>query len=186
MAKKRAIVPKLEPEVAVRGRPSKYTAALAEKILARLAEGETLRAICRDEGMPPHSTVMEWANRNAAFADQYAKAREKGYSVMADEIVDIADDGRNDTYTSDDEDGETRTNHDVIARSRLRVDTRKWLLSKCLPKIYGDRLTSEIVGPNGGPLQMITGSVVVVIKDLGERARNQLRGILLAAKAKEQ
>ncbi len=44
----------------------------------------------------------------------------------------------------------------------------------------------EHTGPNGGPLQMITGSVVVDIKDLGERARNQLRGILLAAKAKEQ
>lgn len=59
---------------------------------------------------------------------------------MADGILEIADDGRNDTYLLDEETGERGTDHDVIARSRLRVDTRKWLLSKCLPKIYGDRL----------------------------------------------
>jgi hypothetical protein len=52
-------------------------------------------------------------------------------------LFSIADDGKNDTY--EDDEGRTRTDHDVIARSRLRVDTRKWYLSKVLPKIYGDR-----------------------------------------------
>jgi hypothetical protein len=43
--------------------------------------------------------------------------------------------------------------HDHIARSKLRVDTRKWLLAKCLPKIYGDRVVNEVVGRDGGPIE---------------------------------
>lgn len=56
---------------------------------------------------------------------------------MAEEILQIADDGRNDTY--EDADGHERTDSDVIQRSRLRVDTRKWLMSKLAPKKYGDK-----------------------------------------------
>ena len=69
---------------------------------------------------------------------------------MADELLEIADDGRNDRIA--DEDGNERTDHDVIARSRLRVDTRKWLLSKALPKIYGDKVQNEHSGPGGAPI----------------------------------
>lgn len=60
--------------------------------------------------------------------------------LLADELFTIADDGSNDTIVVDEETGSTATNHDVINRSRLRVDTRKWYLSKVLPKIYGDKL----------------------------------------------
>lgn len=126
--------------MALKGRPSKFTDATATRICARLAAGETLRAICRDDGMPAHSTVLDWVKAKETFSDQYARAREKGYALLADEILEIADDGRNDTYVIDEETGQRGTDHDVIARSRLRVDTRKWLLSKCLPKIYGDKL----------------------------------------------
>ena len=62
-------------------------------------------------------------------------------SVLADEILAISDDGLNDTYTDDD--GNVRTATDVVARSRLRVDSRKWMLSKMLPKVYGDKLTHQ-------------------------------------------
>lgn len=71
------------------------------------------------------------------FAAQYTRARAVGYERLAEEILDISDDGRNDTYMT--ESGEA-TNHDVIARSRLRVDSRKWMLSKMLPKVYGEKL----------------------------------------------
>lgn len=69
---------------------------------------------------------------------------------MADELLEISDDGLNDRMVDDD--GNERIDYDHIARSRLRVDTRKWLLSKALPKIYGDKIQSEVSGPNGGPL----------------------------------
>ena len=43
---------------------------------------------------------------------------------------------------------------DVIARNRLRIDTRKWILSKMLPKVYGDKLIQEVTGANGGPIAL--------------------------------
>jgi hypothetical protein len=96
-----------------------------------------LRSICA-EGSPAESTVRAWALDDIeGFAAQYTRAREIGYERLADEILEISDDGSNDTYQTDN--GEA-TNHDVIARSRLRVDSRKWMLSKMLPKKYGDKL----------------------------------------------
>jgi hypothetical protein len=122
--------------MAERGRPSIFSEELATRICERLAAGETLRAICRDEDMPPESTVRRWALDDFnGFAAQYARARETGYQGLADDLIAIADDHLGDP-----------------ARDRLRVDTRKWLLSKALPKIYGDKLSHEVGGVGGGPL----------------------------------
>lgn len=105
------------------GRKPTYTDAVADAVLARLAAGETLRAICRDDGFPPESTVREWAlDDREGFAARYARAREAGAHVMADDLLEIAD-----------QDGD-------VQRDRLRADTRKWLLSKILPRVFGDKL----------------------------------------------
>lgn len=136
------------------GRPSLYTAEIAAKICERLAAGESLRSVCRGEEMPAPSTVIDWTNRHAEFSEQYAKARERGYQHMADELLEIADDGSNDWMERhDDENKGWQFNGEHFQRSRLRVDTRKWLLSKCLPKIYGDKLAH--VGEDGGPLTVV-------------------------------
>jgi hypothetical protein len=132
------------------GRPSSYTDETAALICARLAEGESLRTICKADDMPGFSTVMRWLADNSAFRDQYARAREAQADKLAEEILEIADDGRNDTYTDDD--GNERTNQEVVARSRLRVDARKWLASKMAPKKYGDKI--EHVGNPDEPLNM--------------------------------
>ena len=146
------------------GRPSDYTAELAATICTRLAAGETLRAICRDEGMPHEATVRGWAlDDREGFSTQYARSREIGYMAMADETLEIADDGSNDTYKTDE--GQEATNHDVIARSRLRVDTRKWLLSKALPKVFGDKIVQEHTGADGGPIQQAITRIERVIVD---------------------
>jgi len=71
--------------------------------------------------------------------------------ALAEEILEIADDGINDTYET--EDGKEKVNQDVINRSRLRVDTRKWLMSKLAPKKFGERVEQFISGPDGGPIQ---------------------------------
>jgi hypothetical protein len=111
---------------AKRGRPSLYTPELAAEILDRLADGATLIAACRHEGMPGEATVRDWVREDRdGFSAKYASAREKGYGHMADDIVGIAD-------------GEGDPNRD-----RLRVDTRKWLLARALPKIYGDKLIHD-------------------------------------------
>lgn len=133
------------------GRPSEFHQDVADAICERLAEGESLRSICADDAMPSKATVCKWLGRHANFADQYARAREMQAETMADEIKDIADDGSCDTYL--DLDGKERTDHEVVARSRLRVDARKWLASKLLPKKYGEKVTQEHTGPEGGPVQ---------------------------------
>ena len=134
-----------------RGRPTIYTQEIGAAICAEIAKGRSLRAVCRDDGMPDESTVRNWAlNDRDGFFPQYARARIIQAHAMFDETLEIADDGSNDTYET--EDGE-RTNHDVIARSKLRVDTRKWYLSKAMPKMYGDRLAMEHSGPDGGPIE---------------------------------
>lgn len=89
--------------------------------------------------MPSEATVRAWALDDVeGFAAHYTRARELGYECLADDILEISDDGKNDTYTDDD--GNVRTDQDVIARSRLRVDSRKWMLAKMLPKRYGEKL----------------------------------------------
>lgn len=75
------------------------------------------------------------------FAERYARARETGFEVLADELTEIADETAHDTVK--DAQGNDRPNNEWISRSKLRVDTRKWLLSKMLPKVYGDKLTLD-------------------------------------------
>lgn len=142
-------------------RPSKYSQALIETICARISEGESLRTICKDPSMPGAATVFVWlADKDKPeFQEQYACAREAQADKYAEEIISIADDGKNDTYL--DEDGNERTNQDVIARSRLRVDARKWYASKLAPKKYGDKVQAEVSGPNGGPLDILMQQIAV-------------------------
>lgn len=124
------------------GRPSDYAAETAAAICARMAEGQSLREICRDEAMPGQRTVFQWLQKHSEFAQQYAKAREQLLEHWADEIVEIADDGSNDWIERQNRDGSTYevVDQEHINRSRLRVDTRKWLMSKLGPKKYGERL----------------------------------------------
>lgn len=106
--------------------------------------GKSLREACRDEGVS-HVTVLGWCDADTALSDHYARARDALIAVQVDELLDIADDGRNDTYEAGEE-GEVRVNADVIARSRLRVDVRKWALSKIMPKRMGDKIQTEHSG----------------------------------------
>ncbi len=134
-----------------RGRPTIYSEELATTICQRLAEGESLRDICQDEDMPVRSTVHLWVIKNKeGFSDQYTSAREVQALGWAEEILGISDDGSNDTYR--DEKGNERVDTDIVQRSKLRVDTRKWLLSKVLPKVYGEELKLKHSGADGEPL----------------------------------
>lgn len=133
-----------------RGRQPTFTQAIADSVCQHLAEGMTLREVCRMEGMPPESTVRLWAlDDREGFAAQYTRAREIGYHAMADELMEIADDGRNDFTRRNADDPEAVLNGEHIQRSRLRVDTRKWMLSKALPKVYGDKLDLTHGNPDG-------------------------------------
>ena len=106
-----------------------------DEICRLTAECVPQRTIAANIGVS-WATLMLWLS-DPSRAEQYARAREAQADKMAEDILAIADDGRNDTYQTDDG---TATNHDVIARSRLRVDARKWLASKMAPKKYGEKI----------------------------------------------
>jgi hypothetical protein len=125
------------------GRPTKYTKILADKICSELAEGISLRTICLAEDMPDKSNVFKWLRTRKEFRDQYERAKEASADAMSEDILDIADDGTNDFMELQDKEGENigwRINGEAVQRSKLRVDTRKWIASKLKPKKYGDKI----------------------------------------------
>lgn len=138
------------------GRPTKFTQKLAETICKRIAAGESLRTIVKDDDMPCAATVFTWLldPEKKDFLEQYEAARNIQAEMMFEELVEIADDGSNDYMERERQNGESYEVPDTehIQRSRLRVDTRKWYLSKVLPKKFGDK--TAIVGPNDGPIQI--------------------------------
>lgn len=138
------------------GRPSVFSQETAENICARLSDGESLLSICRDPAMPHRTTVMAWVLEDReGFSAQYARARERQAHALADGILEIADDGRNDWMEAHgDNDEGWRVNGEHLNRSRLRVDARKWLASKILPKDYGDKLETKHVGKDGESLAL--------------------------------
>lgn len=137
------------------GAESTYTEELAEAICLRIACGESLRSICLDTDMPSKSTVLLWVARDReGFSDQYEAACMARAHHWADELLDIADDGSNDFMDKIGKDGVgvEALNSEHIQRSRLRVDSRKWLLSKMLPK-FADKQHHELTGKDGQPIK---------------------------------
>jgi hypothetical protein len=128
-------------------RQTTYSDKVADMICTRIAEGESLRAICRDEGSPSMSMVFRWLNDNAAFREQYARAREAQADAIFDEMLDIANTPMIGEKTKVGSDGKTETTSgDMIEHRRLQIETRKWMASKLQPKKYGDKLDLNVDG----------------------------------------
>jgi terminase small subunit-like protein len=119
-----------------------YTPELADQICALIAEGHSLRTIIEMPGMPCRRVVLYWLYDHQDFRDKYEIARMLQAEVWSHEILEIADDSAGDFIIN--ERGERVADHENINRARLRVDSRKWLLSKLLPKKYGDRVTADV------------------------------------------
>lgn len=137
--------------------PEGYGQETADAICERIADGESLRAICRDEDMPNKATVFRWLNRNEAFSDQYARARETQADTLFDDMLEIAD-GRGERV---DEDGKTLLATDV-QRDRLAVETRKWMAGKLKGK-YSDKV-KHVGGDEGDNPIAFTGFDVKFIE----------------------
>lgn len=113
--------------------------------------------------MPSLASIFLWISKYPEFSEQYAKAKQTGLEALAEDLLEISDDGQNDWMQNNDpENPGYRLNGEHIQRSKLRVDTRKWLLSKLVPKKYGEKVTQEHVGPEGGPVQVQEVRRVVV------------------------
>jgi hypothetical protein len=109
-------------------------------------KGETLSDICRRDDMPSRDTVQQWVVDDIdAFSSRYAHARDVGYDVMAEELIQIADDSHGDVGGYDDN-GKPKPDNEFIQRSRIKIDTRKWLLGKWASRKYGERQVVEHEG----------------------------------------
>jgi hypothetical protein len=137
------------------GRKPTYDAeALKPLILDWIAGGKTLRDFCRQPNMPKYSIIYEWAREDADFGEQFARARDIGADVIAEEILDIVDERPVDSTGVMDP-------SEVIAWQKNKAHTRLQLLAKWNPKKYGDQKKAvELSGPNGGPIEttIIDGS----------------------------
>lgn len=133
-------------------RPSEYTKELGVAICKRIAEGESVRSIVKDENMPSSSSIFNWLldDDKKEFLEHYETARNIQAEVMFEELIEIAD-----------------QQDENVMRDRLRVDTRKWYLSKVLPKKFGDKvdLTS-----GGDKLQSLVYLPPKNDKDTGEKS----------------
>jgi hypothetical protein len=142
----------LQPEEMAR--PSVFTQELADYICDRIATStDSLRKICSEDGLPDVATLVRWLHRpeHSLLRAQYARAKESQMELIGEEIVEIADESAGDIVQIENEDGTTyeKVNHENIQRSRLRVDTRKWLMSKLAVKKYGEKIQQEVTGPDG-------------------------------------
>lgn len=121
------------------GRPTLYSQKLAHKICEAIATTpSSLKKICeKNPSFPPYKAICSWVYKNKEFYELYARARVAQAQILGDDCMDISDESANDLVV-DPESGDIKINHNVISRSKLRIDTRKFLMSKLLPKIYGE------------------------------------------------
>lgn len=117
------------------GRPTKRTPELVDEIISRIANGEFLAVICREEGKPHRSTFMDWVEADPDLSRRYARARDDGEELILLSTVAISDDREDDP-----------------ASRRVRVETRLKALAKFNPKRWGERQAVEHSGPGGAPL----------------------------------
>jgi hypothetical protein len=136
------------------GRPSKYTPEIAQEICERLADGEPLRQICRDDGMPEWRTIYDWMYRDDALGEAgtglsaaIARARELGQDAIAEDIFhEVSQDPER--ILSE---GGGRIDSGYVQLIRARADIKLKLLAKWNPKRYGDRV--QLAGDAENPLK---------------------------------
>jgi hypothetical protein len=107
-------------------------------ICQRIINGESVKSILRDKDMPSTQTFWDWLKNDKIKSNQYARAKEIMAERIFEDIILIADGTDDDIYV--DENGIEQTNHNVIQRDRLRIDARKWNLSRMFPKKYGEKI----------------------------------------------
>lgn len=132
------------------GRPTDYSVELGQEICEVISTtSRGLKRLCAErEHWPVPSTIYLWRLRHAEFSELYAQARINRVEVIIDELIDIADDTTHDTitkYGKNDEPYDVQ-NSEWINRSRLRIDTRKWLAVKLAHRMYGDKVQTEHSG----------------------------------------
>ena len=131
----------------------RYSAKIAGEILSRLSDGESLRSICREEGMPAARSVLRWAEDDVqGFRARYERARVFQAHALFDEMLETAGSAQS-VATGAPGTGEASAKVQAV---KLKVDAIKWYIARVAPKCYGDKVALEHSGPDGGPVQTAT------------------------------
>lgn len=126
---------------------------IKDQIIAWISDGKTLREYCRQKGKPCYRTVYTMLEKDEDFSARFARARDLGHDVLADECLQIADSICIGEETTDNLNGRSVIRKDQILHRKLQIETRLKLLAKWNPKKYGDKLTTEHTGEDGGPIK---------------------------------
>jgi len=122
---------------------SQYTEEMGKQICDAVSSStlglEDLRA--QNPQFPAQSTIYKWMNDHPSFSEMYANAKRAQAAIFAEEIIKIADNESKDHL--EDAEGKIVMNSVKVARDRLRIDTRKWVACKLLPKVYGQTKPAE-------------------------------------------
>lgn len=161
------------------GRSTSYTESMARRICDELAVHGSLRRVCElNPDFPHDNTVRRWvANAEfqldgEPFGQAYARAKEAGIDRLVEETLDISDDGSNDWAELTGKKGESlgwTVNGEAVQRSKIRVETRRWLAERTMPKVYGVKSAVDLTNSDGN------------LKPIDETARAARVATLLAA-----
>lgn len=144
------------------GRPTSYTEEIGRRICEQIIDGKGMVEICASsDDFPTDRCVYQWINRYEEFRQMYFEAKAICAERMAEDLLAIADDGRNDWMERQNGDGYI-VDHEHVGRSKLRVDTRKWLMCHLAPMRFGNVLKNEHSGPGGGPIpiEKVTRTII--------------------------
>lgn len=109
-------------------------AAIAERIVEKIAAGEFLEDFCGKDGIPHRSTVWRWQETDPEFATQCARARERSGAEYERRVAAAA--------------------HDVVMgniepdAARVAINALTWLCKVRAPKVYGDKV--DVTASEGG------------------------------------
>ena len=129
-------------QIAGKGRPTEYTEEIGETICDRIVDGESLRTICADAGMPHEATVLGWVSSHREFRDQYEIARDLAVEALLDETIEIIDDPSGYLVERVQANGKVAVVWDrkQLPRCRLRMDVRMWVVDQLPPLKLEERL----------------------------------------------
>lgn len=132
-----------------------FTQALFDKICDLIADGRSLREICSMKNTPNRKTFHNWCKNTPELQEQYDRACLEREEVYFEQIINIADECRKGVKTTTKGNGDVETvETDMTERAKIQIDARKWTLARMNRKKYGDHVTEELVGANGGPIQV--------------------------------
>ncbi len=137
-------------------KPCTYTQEAADEICRRIAEGEPLRQICRDESMPAWPVVYAWIKKYPEFAGDMECARQIGFDAIAEDALIIADTTEEGVRTESGKDGVKEVREDMLGHRKLRIETRLKLLAKWHPQKYGEKIDLNHGGQKDNPVKAVS------------------------------